>query len=375
MNLAESFKASIIQLRGWAEDLLNVKGQNLIGINIGQSSVKISEVIREPKEKKIQLIRYSSHPLSEGTVIEHEIHNEEDLVQAIQNAMKVGYFSTKNAAIGIAGSHVVVKRLKLAGGTPDEIESQVFWEAEHYIPFNLDSAFLSYHVITNNDTEGCDIIIAAATKEFTNTIKNIVERAGVKVKSITPDSLAIANVFEYVYADQIFDSHHSYLVLNIGGQKTDIIVYSHNGVSFTKEINYGGLMVTEEIQRRMGVTYEEAEDLKTTRDENNNLPEEIQIIVDEVIDIFLDEIKKTIEFYIKTTSDEKFHSCYITGGAAQTPGLRDSLEDLLGLDVLDLNPFDKIVIQEKGLSNEQRHPLSSQVVTSIGLSMGGLNND
>lgn len=375
MDLTEALKKHITQCKEWATDAFGIGSSGLIGINIGQSAVKISEVIREPKGNAIKLIRYSSEPLSEGTVIEDEIQNEEDLINAIRNAVQAGGFSTQNAALGLFGSNVVVKRLKLAGGTPDEVENQVFWEAEHYIPFNIDSSYISYHVVANTETEGCDIIIAAATKDFVNGIKDIVEKSGVKVKSVIPDPLAIANVFQLVCSDELADVHHSYLILNIGGQKTDLIVYSNDGVSFTKEIGYGGLMITEEIQRRMGVTYEEAEDLKAVRNEHGKLPEEIQLIIDEVIDIFLEEVKKTVDFYIKTTSDEEFYSCYITGGGAQTVELKDGLESLLGLDVLALNPFDAVKVETQNFSEDQIDSMSFQAVTSIGLSMGGTKDD
>ena len=375
MNLTKLFKQWTTQCKEWATDVFNIGPPGLIGINIGQSSIKISEVIREPKGNSIKLIRYSSWPLSEGTVIEDEVQDEEDLISAIRSAVEAGGFSTQNAALGLFGSNVVVKRLKLAGGTPDEIENQVFWEAEHYIPFNIDSSFISYHVVANTETEGCDIIVAAATKDFVNGIKDIVEKAGIRVKSVIPDALAIANIFELVCAEELADAHHSYLILNIGGQKTDLMVYSNDSVSFTKEIGYGGLMITEEVQRRMGVTYEEAEDLKTIRDENGNLPEEIQLIIDEVIDIFLEEIKKTVDFYIKTTSDEEFHSCYITGGGAQTIELKDSLESLLGLDVLALNPFDVVEVESQKFPEDQVEAMAFQAVTSMGLSMGGLKHD
>ena len=371
----ELFRQLTAQCKEWATNKLNVGSPGLIGINIGQSSVKIAEIIQEPKEKKLKLARYSSYPLSEGTIIEDEIQNEEELINAIQNALKAGDFSTHNAALGLSGSNVVVKRLKLAGGTPDEIESQVFWEAEHYIPFSIDSSFISYHVVKSTDNEGCDIIVAAATKDFVNTIKNTVEKAGIKVKAVIPDPLAITNIFELVCAEELVDTHYSYLILNIGGQKTDLIVYSNNSISFSKEIGYGGLMITEEIQRRMGVTHKEAEDLKTIRDENDNLPEEVQLITDEVIDLFLEEIKKSVDFYIKTTSDEEFHSCYITGGGAQITELKDSLEHLFGLDVLNLNPFDVIGIETQRFPEEQIAPISFQAVTSMGLSMGGLKHD
>ena len=88
------------------------------------------------------------------------------------------------------------------------------------------------------------------------------------------------------------------IILDFGAQSTKVIIYKRGGPIFTKEIQVGGGLVTEEIQRQMGVSYEEAEDLKTNGDEKGNLPEEILSIISTQIDQQVAEVKKSINFYI-----------------------------------------------------------------------------
>ena len=350
------------------ESLLGIN-KDLIGVYIGQSSVKIAEVKSSSDGKRRALIRYATHPLSEGTIIEDEIQNEQDLINALRHTIEKGEFTTKAVTLGLFGPKTTAKKLKLAGGTPEEIENQVFWESEQYTPFDLEDGLLSYDIVGENKGGGIDVVIAAASKNFVNTMKEIVEKVDLRIKIIDINQLALVNVFEFVHSSVIKDSTESFLLLNISGQKTDFIVYSDRSISFSKEIYSGGLAITEEIQRQMGVTYKEAEDLKTKSDENGNLPEEILEIIDEVIKGLFIEIKETLSVYKGSSSDESFKRCYLSGGSAQIPGILEGLNELLGFEVVILNPFDKIGVDTSKYSEEELRSISFAGIPVIGLGM------
>ena len=72
----------------------------------------------------------------------------------------------------------------------------------------------------------------------------------------------------------------------------------------------------------MGVNYQEAEYLKINGDGNGNLPEDIIDIIEDILEDFFTELRKTIDFYESSTSDDTITDIFITGGGAQTPGLQ-----------------------------------------------------
>lgn len=342
---------------------------DVLGVDIGQSSVKIAQVHMSPDRKKAQLLKYASHPLSEGTVIEDEIQNEDDIVNAIKATIDKGKFSTKSAAVGLSGPQTVAKKIKLAGGSPEEIDNQVFWESEQYIPFDIEDAFLSYHIVGENKGGGIDVIVAATTRDFVTNFKNIVARAGLRTRIVDIKQLSIVNVLEFAYSSRLAKTSDSSLILSIGGQSSDLIIYSGGTLEFSTEIRSGGLSITEEIQRQMGVTYDEAEDLKTKTDENGNLPEEILEIVDSVVTSFLQEVKKSVDFYRESAHDNSLNTCFVTGGGAQIPGILDKLQGILNLEVTVLDPFDAVSIDRSKHSTEELRDISFRSVTSIGLAM------
>ena len=350
------------------KDTLKLGSSKVIGLDIGLSAVKACLVEKSGKNN-YKLSRYASITLPEAALIEDEIQKQEEIIDAIQKA--VGRLKTKltNVCVGLSGPNTVARKLQLAGGTNDEIEEQVSWEAEQYLPFEIEESSMSFHNIGENEGGGVDVLVCAARKDILLNFKELVENAGLKVKIVDLNVTAMINVFELVMGNKLDEPDQSWLLLDLGAQKTSFIIYKANKVQFVKEMNIGGVMITEEIQRQMGVNYEEAEDLKSNGDENGNLPEEILEIIDDVVESFFSEIKKTIDFYISSTSDESLVGCLLTGGGALIPGLIEGLEALLGVDVTILNPFEALEYDEKGVHEEQINDIAYRGVCAIGLGM------
>jgi type IV pilus assembly protein PilM len=153
------------------------------------------------------------------------------------------------------------------------------------------------------------------------------------------------------------------LLMDFGAQSTKIVVYKRGGPIFTKEIAIGGGLITEEIQRQMGVSYEEAEDLKTS----NELPQEILNIINAQLDQQMAEVKKNINFYVAQGSAEKVNYCFITGGSSLLPGLVERLNEVTGIDVQRLDVLNKVKFNAKNSLEMDRIGAIAPVV--IGLAM------
>jgi type IV pilus assembly protein PilM len=339
----------------------------LVGIDVGLSAVKLA--VLEGKNKDFTLTKYAQVNLPEGAIIEDEIQKPEEITEAIVEAANSIGASPLFCSLGISGPNTVARKLQLAGGTDEEIEDQVLWEAEQYLPFDIEESTVDYHLVGENEGGGVDIIVGAAKNDVILNYSDLIKQAGGVVKIADLGIIAVTNVFEHVFAEKLKDSDDSYMILDMGAQKTFFIIYKGGMITFTKEINVGGVMITEEIQRQMGVNYNEAEDLKITGDENGNLPEEILEIIDDVVETFFSEIKKAIDFYISSTSDESLVTCVVTGGSALIPGILEGLEALLGVDVTVLNPFDTISYKKKNFTDEEINQIAYQGVQAIGLAM------
>jgi type IV pilus assembly protein PilM len=262
----------------------------------------------------------------------------------------------------------MTKRLNVPEGSREEIEDHILWEAEQYITFGADDSQIDFHIVGDNEGGGKDAIVAAAKNEIIETFTNVLKDAKLNAKVVDLNVLALANVMEEVLQENIEEYNQGTLLLDFGAQSTKVIVFKRGAPIFTKEIPVGGSLVTEEIQRQMGVSYEEAEDLKTSSDDRGNLPQEILNIVSTQIEQQVAEVKKNINFYITQGSAEKVEYCFVTGGSSLLPGLIEKLSIVTGLEVQRLDVLSAFKLNNKKL-DENADQLAAIAPVVIGLAM------
>ncbi len=367
MNL----KDFISKIRDKIGDIFYVGPKGVIGIDIGLSAIKFAEVIQvSPGVYKIN--KYASVALPEGTIIEDEIQKEDEILKAFQKGIKELNSSNKFVCLGISGPNTLIKRLQLPGGSDEDLEDQVTWEAEQYLPFPIEDGNVSFSIVGENPGGGTDVIIGAAKKSVIDSYKDIVERSALRVKIVDLNAAATINVFEEVMGEEIKNKGKTYIVMDIGAQKTHFMIYKNGILVFFKEINIGGLTITEEIQRQMGVNYNEAESLKIYGDGSGNIPEEIVELINQVLDVFFSELKKTVDYWVNSTSEEAFESCVLTGGSALIPGLPEALQELFDTNVQILNPFTTMPYNQNNITEDMINEIAFKGVCAIGLAMRSL---
>lgn len=339
---------------------------SIVGVDVGAHSIKVCEVSGAPGKIKVE--RFGVYTLSEAAIIEDEIQKPSEITEAILEAMSSAGIKSRSVCLGLYGPNTMTKRLNTPDGTKEEIADNVMWEAEQYITFGADECMIDFHILGENDGGGKDTLVAAAKTEVVESYMEVFKEAKLNARVIDLNVIALCNLFEEVAGENLEEYSEGTLLLDFGAQSTKIIVYKRGGPIFTKEIPIGGSLVTEEIQRQMGVSYEEAEDLKTTPDENGNLPEEILSIINVQVDQQVAEVRKNINFYITQGSAEKVDYCFVTGGSCLLPGLVEKLSVVAGLPVEKLDVFSAVKIDEKKIEQDIDHLAAISPVV-IGLAM------
>ena len=336
--------------------MLNSGG--VIGIDIGSHSIKLCEL--GGSLGKLKVDRFAVLPLSEAAIIEDEIQKFSEVTDTVKELIRITGTKSKNVCIGLYGPNTMTKRMNVPEGSQEEIEDHVMWESEQYITFGADDSKIDFDIIGENEGGGNEVFVVAAHNELIAAFSDVIKEAKLNTKFVDLNVVALSNVFEEVYRE----TDGSYLLLDMGASSTKIVIFKRGAPLFTKELPIGGGLITEEIQRQMAVSYEEAEDLKTTYDSRGNLPEEILNIVQTQIELQVSEIKKNVNFYITAGSTEKVDQCFVTGGNSLTVGMIESLRQAMGIDVDRLDLFHNIKINESqfDLSAEEFSAIASIVV-------------
>lgn len=344
------------------------KGQ-LIGIDIGLSAIKIA-ILEDSKKGQFKLLKYRSIPLSEASIIEDEIQKPEEIIEAISETMKLFKEKKKIVCLGLDGPNTVTKRIQVPDGVDEEVEDNILWESEQYIPFGADDAEIGFSIIGRIEEDDIvDSIVGAAKSSVIQKYIGYIAEAGLYVKTVDLNCFALVNVFENYLGDRFYEvSDSGAIIMDFGAQYTSIIVYKNAGPVLTKEVNIGGVLVTEEIQRTMGVSYEEAEDLKIFGDDNGNLPEELMSIIEIHNDKLMDELRKILNFYIAAGSSEQASYCFVTGGSSKLPGVLEGVSKLVDLDVEEIDPLETIEVKGK-FSEEEIESIRTCGIVALGLGM------
>ncbi len=349
------------------KDFLKLGPSNLVGINIGLSSIKISE-LQHLAGDEYKLVRFTSVKLPDNALIEDEVQDEEGIIKALVQGIQDSKISNKNAAVSLFGPNTMCRRLAVSAKSDKEIEDQVMWESEQYIPFGVDESSISFHQFGRNAGGGVDIFLVAARNDVIETFQDIVKEAGMKLKVVDLEMCALFNIFEYTHSKKIRAATSCIMFLDFGAQKTNVLIIKDGNLIFTRELNIGGILFTEEIQRQMDLSLEEAENLKRGNQEEG-IPEDVVSILGSINNTFFTEIEKTVNFFKTTYSNETFEICYLTGGTSLTHGLKDGLGELLGIPVEYYNPFERLTFDKKRFDEDTLSYISIYGAVSLGLAM------
>src|SRR5687767_13032448 len=108
--------------------------KKIIGLDIGTSSIKIAEL--DVGKKSSSLLAFGIAPSPPSTFLGGEIADPQALGTAVRQLANKIKTNRKDAATGLGGTSVIVKRISIPRMDEKLISEQIRWEAEQYIPYD-----------------------------------------------------------------------------------------------------------------------------------------------------------------------------------------------------------------------------------------------
>lgn len=293
------------------------EGRNLVGVDIGSTSIKVCEI--KESRRGITLERFGFHPLHEEAIVDGHIRDTAAVVDGLERLFHRS--RRKRIAIRASGHGVIIKKITLPLMTPEELAEQIGWESEQHIPFDRTEVQIDHQILARNEGTGqMDVLLVAAKLEELNSLLNVTQDAGLRPLVVDLDAFCVQNVYTRAYGESPEDETH--VLIHTGASLTTINIISRGITAFTRDIAMAGNMITEEIQRRMGVSFAEAEAMKC---EPTPLPE-VASAIDLAVDRLVSEVHRSLDFYIGTTGDDAISKIFLSGGTANLEPLVHELE-------------------------------------------------
>lgn len=346
-------------------DLLNRNKKNIIGLDIGTSSVKLAKL--QKKRGSYQLKNLQIAPLPEDAIIEGEIVDHNAVVEAIESLISESKIKVSGVSTSIAGASVIIKRVQTQKAEPLVMDDQVYWEAEQYVPFDMSEISLDYEILQDNLPDNkCEILLVAAKKEFIEKRLSAVRELGLEPQVLDVDSLAIGNLFWENY--EIPDST-SVMLIDLGASITKINIITNSKTIFTRDIAIGGKAITKEIQNQLGLSYQDAENLKIDASATGQFPSEVIDPINKIIENIVLEARRSLDFAISASEDFPITDVFVCGGNCMMPGILDLVQEMLGLPTQILNPFERISFDSSEFNEEFLNAVGVSSALAIGLAL------
>lgn len=320
------------------EALFSKKKPPLLGVDISSSAVKVLELSKSGDSFRVE--RYAVEPLPQNAVVEHKITEVEPVAEAVERAIKRSGTRHKHVAVAVPAASVITKTIKMPAAMADnERQAQIEMEADHYIPYPLDEVNLDFCVLgaSESNPDEVDVLMAACRKEVVDDYLAVIQTSGLIPSVVDIETYAMESAYGLLAAHMPGGGLEKTLaMLDVGATTTNINVVHNNRSVYTRDHVFGGRQLTEEIQRRYGLSYEEAGLAK----KQGGLPDNYQTdVLRPFMEAMCQEIMRALQFFYSASPFNSVDQIVMAGGCAQIAGIDELVAARIGVPAIVANPF------------------------------------
>lgn len=349
-------------------EFLSKPSKPMIGLDISSSAVKLIELSHNGDNYKVEAYRVL--PLPPNTVVEKNVADIEALADTISNVLKKSGTKVRDAAVAVAGSSVITKEIELPAGLNDmQMEMQIEVEADQYIPYPMEEVAYDFEVL--GPVEGNDglvrVLLAACRQENVEHRREALEKAGLTPKVVDVEGFAIERAYRLL-EDQLEQMGEQVVAIaDVGATMFTFSVLVGGKTIYTREQLFGGKQLTEEIQRRYGLSNEEAGEAKR----KGGLPEDYESeVLTPFKEALVQQITRSLQFFYSSSHYNYVDQLFLAGGVSAIPGLMDEVEQSVGLPTAVANPLANMQISKSvnasALAND-----APAMMLAVGLALRG----
>jgi type IV pilus assembly protein PilM len=343
------------------------KAKSVVGLDIGSSAVKAVELKAVGNTYKVAA--FGSEPVPPDSIVDGAIIDAGAVSDAIRRVFDGNKaFKAKDVCASLSGNAVIVKKITLPVMTQAELDESIYWEAEQYIPFDVQDVNLDYQILdpgTGADSRGSmDVLLVAAKKDKIGDYTGVISQAGRTAVVVDVDAFALQNAYEMNYG---FEPGQVVVLLNAGASAINVNILHGDQSVFTRDVSIGGNAYTEALQKDLDLPYEAAEQLKKGIPVDGATVDEARHVIRAVTDNVLLEVQKTFDFFKATASSDHIDKIVVSGGASRVEGFYEMLAERFGTPVEEFDPF-KTITWDKKLEADIAEAASTGAV-AVGLAL------
>jgi type IV pilus assembly protein PilM len=310
-----------------------------IGLDIGSSYLKVVQLKDTKGGYELEL--FDIVQLPPELIVDGSIIDSLRLVDSLKELLQKAKLKTRDAVISIAGhSSVIIKRVTLPEMSEEELSESIKFEAEQYIPFDIDEVNLDFQILGPKEEPGnMDVILVAVKKDIINEYISVVKEAGFNPLIVDVNPFALENIYEINYE---IEPDRNIAIVNIGASTININVLNGGVSVFTRDSAVGSNLHTEALQREFNLTYDAAERLKQGEPVENVSAEDARAVIESASDEIIGEVSRSFEYFPEDISE-----VILSGGCTFVRDFPKLLAEKVGIEVKVIEPFKNIRIPKQ----------------------------
>ena len=341
------------------------RSKPVVGLDIGSSAVKAIEL--KGSGRGFKVVAIGVEPLPPDSIVDGTIIDASAVTEAVRRVLLSPRFKAKDVVASLSGSAVIVKKISLPVMSDTDLAESIQWEAEQYIPFDIQDVNLDYQILTPvAQRQGTmEVLLVAAKKDKIADYTGVVTAVGRTPIVVDVDAFALQNAYEANYGT---DGRVIALV-NAGASAININLVCEGVSLFTRDVGIGGNAFTEALQKELGLPFEFAEEAKKGMPVDGVRPEDMKPVLHAVMDNLLLEIEKTFDFFKATSTSDHIDRVVVSGGASLVEEFETAMRERLGTDVERFDPFKTVPIDPAALQGATAADYAPLCAVALGLAL------
>jgi type IV pilus assembly protein PilM len=313
---------------------------------------------------------FGAESVPPDSIVDGAIIDGAAVADAIRRLFDGNKIQTRDVAASLSGNAVIVKKITLPVMTDAELAESIYWEAEQYIPFDIQDVNLDYQILDPGDAANgkatMDVLLVAAKKEKIADYTGVIAQAGRTAVIVDVDAFALQNAFEVNYG---IEGGQVVVLLNAGASATNINILQGDQSVFTRDISIGGNAYTEALQKELNLPFEQADQLKRGEPVDGMTFEDARPVLRAVTENVMLEIQKTFDFFKATAASDRIDRIVVSGGASRAEGFLEMLTERFEAPVELFDPFKNVAFDAKRLQVGAIEAIAPTAAVAVGLAL------
>lgn len=312
---------------------------SLLGLDLGTDSIKAVEVIKDKDRMRV---------VGFGKV---DVPSAEARGDALNDLLKHCSFKSKRCATSVSGRSVIVRFLNMVDIPDENLKTAIKFEADRYIPFDLNDVVLDCHRIEDAPGVAANemkLLLVAVKREVVDDQIKIVQGAGLIPYVVDVDAFALSNVFSLGGPTYEMAAGKVVALVDVGATKTVVNIVRGAESYFTREVYLGGNEITNAIAKKFGIETFEGEQLK--RAPGSREAEIAEAVLPSLEDLG-NEVQLSFDYY-ENQADSKVEEVFVSGGGSRVTGMEETFERIFERKTMTWNPLEGFDLDEASLDHE-----------------------